>query len=160
MDSKAALALAFGWLSRRPLTIHQLCQRLERSGVTPAAAQAVVRRLIELNYLDDRSYARDFVEQRHRRQGWGRRRLKPELVSRGVAEEIIEEVLGSLDESAEFTRALSLAQDWKGRTSLTRPKLFARLIRRGIAPAAAARVAGLIFPGPAHPGQTDWPQIP
>jgi regulatory protein len=69
-------------------------------------AERVVARLLVLGVLDDAKYAEAFVRDRFRRAGYGRRRIRADLVRRGVAPAAVDAALGAIvDDQAERERA-------------------------------------------------------
>mgnify|MGYP003514685769 CR=1 FL=1 len=88
-----ALAYALRLLARKGYSRAALRAKLAaRFG--EAEAEAALGRLEAMGYLDDRAYARAFVETRARR--YGPRKLRALLLARGVPEEVVEEPLAIL----------------------------------------------------------------
>ncbi|MGB9867223.1 MAG: regulatory protein RecX [Bacillota bacterium] len=97
-------------LSYRQLTGEELRQRLLRRGHPEAAVEECLTRLREIGYLDERQFARDFVESRSRVRPVGRRKLVAELESKGIPREVVqEEVDRALPEEREQELAIKLA---------------------------------------------------
>lgn len=67
--------------------------------VEPSARQGVLQKLIDNKFIDDRRYAEAFVRDKMRFSGWGAFKLRSALHAKGIAGEIIDEVLHSLDRS-------------------------------------------------------------
>ncbi len=57
--------------------------------------ELVVKRLQEKGYLDDRKFAAWFIENRFERKGVSERRLRQELLTKGIEQGLIEELLES-----------------------------------------------------------------
>lgn len=72
-----------------------------KKGVTVQLTERVFDRLQEKGYLDDEKFARFWVENRNVRKGSSVRKLKSELMTKGVASEIIETVVAGSDRSDE-----------------------------------------------------------
>jgi regulatory protein len=91
-------------LMRRPYSIHEMKQYLERRAEKKELIPPVIARLRELNYLDDARYALEYA--RHHAQGrrQGRYRIARELRGRGVPDAHIDSALTAVfadtDESA------------------------------------------------------------
>lgn len=70
---------------------------MQNWGVEPAARQSVLRKLIDSKFIDDQRYAEAFVRDKMRFSGWGVFKLRAALRNKGIAAEIVDEVLRSLD---------------------------------------------------------------
>ncbi len=104
----------------------RLCARSEKSsgdamrlmsrwGVPAAARTGVLQRLIEQRFIDDRRYAESFVREKCRLSGWGAHKIRTTLRTKGIAAELIDEVLSALD-PAESRERLVAQLDKKLRT--------------------------------------------
>ena len=90
-------------------------------------ADAMVARLVEHGYLDDEKFARFWVENRFVKKGVSQKRLRQELIKKGVASSVINEVLdGARDE---VTEAMKMAE--KRRAKYDDEKMMAYLSRQG-----------------------------
>lgn len=65
--------------------------------VEPSARQSVLQKLIDSKFIDDHRYAEAFVRDKMRFSGWGVFKLRSALHAKGIAAEIVDEVLQSLD---------------------------------------------------------------
>lgn len=68
-------------------------RRLVGTGYRPELVEGAIERLIALGYLDDAEFARAWVESRDRAHPRGASALRRELRQKGVAEDLIAEVL-------------------------------------------------------------------
>jgi regulatory protein len=115
-------------------------KHLRSRGCGAKAIASGIARLTHLGYLDDRSYAERFVAAAGGGRPRGRRRLQQDLLQRGVARPIVEQVLaetfGPQVESAALDRALARAMRGTARPlgTATRRRIMARLVRRGFRP--------------------------
>lgn len=124
-------------LGRRMRTEAEL-RRLMRARVEPgsggeAAIQAVIGRLREQRYLDDRSYAETFSRLRRENDKFGQRRVRQALGQKGVSSKIVEQVVA---ESYAKTDEETLARQYLERKRLRKPadeKETARVMRRLVA---------------------------
>ena len=66
---------------------------IERPGVKSEIAERVFRRLIDKKYLDDEKFARFWFEQRFLKKGTSIRRLRLELVRKGIDSKIIDSLI-------------------------------------------------------------------
>lgn len=86
----------------------------------------ILERLVERGYVDDAKFARYYVENRFVKKGVSRKRLKMELMKKGISQEIIDEVLGERNDEEEILKIIE-----KKRAKYTDEKLVAYLCRQG-----------------------------
>lgn len=86
----------------------------------------IVVRLKEKKYLDDTVFAKYYVENRFVKKGISRRRLSLELMKKGVAKEIIAEVLDGRNDEEEILKMIA-----KKRARYDDEKLISYLCRQG-----------------------------
>ncbi len=103
-----ALAIAYRHLNRRECTESEMRTRLERSGVELPDAEQAIAILLEQGSLDDTRFARLFAQDKRELEQWGSDRIRQALRTRGMASELIEDVLGAADGEPEIDRALEL----------------------------------------------------
>jgi regulatory protein len=131
-------------LGRRMRTEAEL-RRLMRNRVEPGSGgegviQAVVTRLKEQHYLDDRSYAETFSRLRRENDKFGQRRVRQDLGQRGVTSSVVEQVV---TESYAKTDEETLARQYLERKRLRKPaneKETARVMRRLVAAGFSIKV--------------------
>lgn len=87
-----AMNRALNLLGYRARSAFEIRDRLTRAGYAPETIEKVLTRLEELGYLDDAEYARNLAREKSRR--YGPRRVYMDLRKNGVAEDIIQTVLG------------------------------------------------------------------
>lgn len=124
-------------LGRRMRTETEL-RRLLQARVEPgqggeAVVAAVVKRLREYGYLDDRAYAETYTRLRQENEKLGARRVRQSLRQKGVSAELVEEAVdaryGAADEEA-------LAREHLERKRIAKPtndREAARVVRRLVA---------------------------
>jgi len=126
-------------LNYRPRSVAEVRRRLRKRDYEEEQIEAVLSRLQEVGLLDDRAFARLWVENRRLNSPRGRRGLAAELRKKGVSSQVINEVLdeteGEWDEAAQ---ALELARGRaRALAGLERRVFFRRLqgflARRGFA---------------------------
>jgi len=93
----AAVTLALAMLARRALTRAEVAEKLVRR-VGPDTRDAVLARLEELRLLDDRGLAERIAHDGLVRRGFGRHRIRSELVRRGVEPAVAEDAIGRVFE--------------------------------------------------------------
>jgi regulatory protein len=121
-----------------------LRRRLVQRGAAAAIADAVVTDLTARGYLDDAAFARHWVETRAPR-GYGPRRLRAELLARGVAIAIVDAALLALAPDATLERARAAGRRRlpalrRGRPERIASRLWDYLRRRGYPDSMVARV--------------------
>ena len=90
-------------------------------------SEEIINRLVAKGYVDDRKFAEFWVENRFVKKGVSRKRLGMELMKKGVAKEIIEEVLEARSDEEEIRKVIA-----KKRAKYnTQEKLMAYLARQG-----------------------------
>ena len=73
-------------------------EKLVKWGLSLSAANQVLAQLIEQGYIDERRFARAFVNDRFRFNGWGRIKIAHQLRLKGIPNEIIDEAMTAIDE--------------------------------------------------------------
>lgn len=119
-----ALTKATRMLARRPLPRALLEDRLGRKGVAPAALEEAVEALERAQYLNDHSYALGRAESLAER-GYGDDAVRHILEQEGVASELTEQAVSSLEPELERARAVALT------TRGAKKRQLGRLARRG-----------------------------
>lgn len=98
-------------LSFRPHSIKEVTDYLLKKKVAPPLISKVIAQLTERKLLDDRAFAGWFVESRIAFRPRSPRVLQGELAQKGIAREVINEVLETqLNTEVELAGALKLAQ--------------------------------------------------
>ena len=98
-------------------------EKLLKWGLNSGETSQVLGRLIEQGYIDERRFARAFVNDRVRFNGWGRIKIAHQLRLKGISSEVIDEAMTLIDEEQYRQRLLELLQvKWRsvsGRESRT-----------------------------------------
>jgi regulatory protein len=129
-----AIGIAVNLLSYRPRSMQEIRQRLRKKGYDEAVIEATFERLSNLGYLDDRAFARFWIESRNRGKPRGKTALRYELRQKGVAEDIIAELLDDMvdEQSAAYEAAQARVRRMRGKTVFEfKQKIGAFLQRRG-----------------------------
>ncbi len=112
-ESEVILAkeIAYKFLSYKPRTQKEVTDRLRAKGFQSNLVSRVVEELKNYGFINDLEYARNFVLNKSRSKTLGVLALKRELLSKGLSNEIIDEVLSERESLIdEFEIALDLAQ--------------------------------------------------
>lgn len=128
-----ALQKAYRYLGHRDRTVAELRKHLLGKGITEELAEAAVADLVELGYLDDARFARQFAEDRRNLDSWGSDRIERRLLELGVdREQVVRAVAaggeGELDAAVELLRRRFPAPP---QTERDRERALGMLVRRG-----------------------------
>jgi regulatory protein len=97
-----AHAAALNYLSYRPRSRREIDDYFRKKGTEPEIAEAVIGRLLQVGLLDDREFARFWVDNRLTFRPRGSRALRAEMRQKGLDAEVIDEVLDSLEGEEEL----------------------------------------------------------
>lgn len=116
---------AYGYLTYRPRSTAEVRQNLLKKEYDETVVEQVLTRLTELNLLNDRDFARFWIEQRETFKPRSRRALRQELYQKGISQDIIDEVISGVDETAAARKAAQKkAQNWR---QLPRETFFSKM---------------------------------
>src|ERR1700744_4634008 len=134
LDEAALYQYAVGALARQMRTVAELkrlmSRRVEQGEAGETKMEAVVARLADQHYLDDRAFASTYTRLRQENQSFGKRRVQQELTRKGVQGEL---VATTLDSAYAQVSEEDLARRYLARKRIAKPedeKQTARLIRR------------------------------
>lgn len=103
-----AITVAYRYLNRRERTQAEMRAHLERTGVDPRSVEQAIAALVEDAQLDDRRFARLFIEDKRELEGWGSDRIRQTLLARGIEADLIDGALAEAGGDDELERALGL----------------------------------------------------
>jgi len=107
-----------------------MCARVDPGPRGDEVVAAVVARLKEQHYLDDRSYAETYARLRKENEKFGQRRVRQSLREKGISAPIVDR---TISESYANTNEESLARQYLARKRIGKPnneKETARVMRR------------------------------
>ncbi len=105
-----ARRLALNYVSYRPRSAKEVTEHLVRKGFARTVAGPIVRRLQELDLVNDLKFAHMYAREKLRKKPMGRALLRHALNEKGIAPQIIEEVLDAyLTEKEQLEAAATLA---------------------------------------------------
>jgi len=129
-------------LGVRNRSTKELRQRLTADGFSDSVSDEVLKKLAESGLLDDRKFALERARAMGKGKGWGPRKLRADLIQRGVTNETADEAIGQAygkQSSGQIMRrqakkrfgqeVLSSAADRK-----TRGKVVRYLLQKGFEP--------------------------
>jgi regulatory protein len=134
LDEGSLYEYAVAALARQMRTVTELrrlmSRRVEEGDAGESKMAAVIARLADQHYLDDRAFASTYTRLRQENQSFGKRRVHQELTRKGVHAELVastvEGAYGQVNEE-------ELARRYLARKRMVKPqndKETARLIRR------------------------------
>jgi regulatory protein len=134
---------ALRFLEPRPRSSMEVKRQLRKKQVADGVIDQVIARLTEAGLLDDKAFAKYWVENRETFRPRAGRALRFELKRKGLSDAAIKQALGTIDESESAYRAgAARAPRWRG---LERrefmEKLGAFLVRRGFSYETAKEAA-------------------
>lgn len=95
-------------LSYRQRSEKEIHDKLQQKGYDEDKIEKALNYCIERNYINDKDFAESFIRDKVNINKLGAQRIKYELIAKGVAREIIDEVL-NLDYDEELDMAMELA---------------------------------------------------
>lgn len=139
------------WLEAHSRTRRELQDRLLRLGVGREIAERVLDRLEQAGLLNDAALARSLAQERLRGGGMGKRRLRGELLKRGVNREAVDAAVEAAADGEEAESCLALARRkaaaYRSVPSETaRRRLAGFLARRGFEPEDIFRAVDQVLP--------------
>ncbi len=126
-------------LAMAPRSRQQLADALSRRGCADDVAGQVLDRMTEVGLVDDEAYAAMLVRTQQAGKGLAKRALAHQLRGKGVADETIEQAIGSIDAESERVLAEQVAGKAMRRLAGLEPVVQARrlagvLSRKGYPP--------------------------
>jgi regulatory protein len=149
---RQATAVALGLLRRRLRSRAELEAGLLRRGVHREVVLAVTAELRRQGWIDDARFAKAWVRDRLALRPRGMRRLRAELLAKGVSASVADEAIAALvPAGSEDGLALEQARSWLRRMrglepEVARRRLVGRLARRGYAPETIVRTLRTLLP--------------
>lgn len=163
-EHRGAEDTALRLLGYRARSTHELRGKLTTSGFPPEVVSEQLRRLARAGYLDDAEFARAWIDERVHAKHYGARRIRAELLSRGVDPDFFEELLETLcSEEAERARAWKLLEARFGAppqadSAAHQRRTYQWLLRRGFSPSVAQAAARRLSAGTEVTAHVDEPR--
>ncbi len=108
-----ALGIAYSYLNKRERTSAEVVRRLRREGFSPETIAQTLALLRDEGTLDDRRFARLFIDDKRALERWGSERIRRALVQRGVDADTVAMALdaggGEPDNPSESERERAVA---------------------------------------------------
>lgn len=124
---------SLGVLEKSMKTEKMLIDYLKEKGYPEECIERAIDKLKDYGYINDGVYAENYIRSYSHIKG--RRKLKYDLLSKGVSIEVIEEKLDNLlDEEGQYDTCLRLTEKYmknKSWEDKTKQKLFSHLVGKG-----------------------------
>jgi regulatory protein len=153
---EVARAIVLKQLSMAPRSRHQLADKLRQRGCPDDVSARVLDRMEAVGLVDDDAYAQMVVRSKQATRGLAKRALAQELRVKGVADDTIEDALGSIDPDSERALAEAVAGRTMRRLAGLDPQVQARRLagvlgRKGYPPSVVyAVVRDAVNDAPEH----------
>lgn len=134
LQSKVELAKAYdkalNYLDYRPRSVKEIRDYLSRKDYSNDVITSVIDKLHSAGLVDDRRFARQWIEWRANTRPRSRMQLIKELRQKGIDNEIIDQSVAEIDDQVEIQQIKQLIAKYENRYS-SREKLLAYLSRQG-----------------------------
>jgi regulatory protein len=122
---------AFRLLGRRQHSTSEIRTKLWQKDYDKSLIESVISDLNENGYLNDEDFIREFVAVKSKFKNWSSKRIKSELIKRGITEKNIELILNKMNINADVKNAMIQAK--KRYKSLSKRKLEPKELRNKLA---------------------------
>lgn len=136
-DPAVALAKARSFCAYQERCRTEVTIRMRSFGLSREQAEQVIEKLEEEDFLNDERFATIYAGSKFRILRWGKMKIKAVLRSKGVADNLITQALGSIDEE-QYLKCLHELFDAKLRTlkgvnddRVVKQKVYAYLASKG-----------------------------
>ena len=145
-EVERALGIAYTYLNKRERTAAEVARRLRREAFSPETITQTLALLHDEGTLDDRRFARLFIDDKRALELWGSERIRRALIQRGVDSDTVAMALdadgGQSDSPSESDRdrALALLRSrfpQRPRNRRDRDRALGVLLRKGYEPELA-----------------------
>ena len=118
------------WCAYQERSQFDVRKKLSSLGVDEDNREAIIAQLIAENYINEQRFADAFAGGKTRMKGWGRQKIKRELLQHKVPDTIIRETLSELNEAEYYERMQKLIEKkLQGQEKTDRRKVFASVYR-------------------------------
>ena len=108
MEKQAKNVVTY-WIEQSDKSRYELFTKIKNKGITDEIANKVLDKYEKLNYINDKRYAENFVYSKQTYDKLGAKAIGFKLRTKGVAQEIIDEVLLTIDVDEEYENAKNIA---------------------------------------------------
>ena len=108
-EQRKVINKALNLISYRQRSIKEVRINLKMKGYEDIYIEKAIDYCKEQNYLNDEDFSNSFIKDKQNLNKYGSKRIKYELINKGVSKDILEKVL-QIDPEDEYSIALSLAE--------------------------------------------------
>ncbi len=142
---EVAMTIALHALAPRARSRAELYAHLIKRGTDGAIAESVLDQLELQGFLNDLDFAHQWAESRQRQKKMSKRVISTELRAKGVAQDIIDEVIHGIDDETEYQLAFAIAErKFRSCAHLEPEKIYSRLsgalARKGFSGSMSSRI--------------------
>jgi len=101
---------AFRLLGRRQHSTYELKRKLWNKDYEQKLIDDVINDLKKAGYLNDADFIRAFVADKTKTKNWSRKKIKAELIKKGLAAKLIDEIIKEQPNEADYENAMKLAK--------------------------------------------------
>lgn len=135
-DANSAKTIALKYLSRAPRSVKEAELKLKEKNIGEDTIEETINYLLDLGYLNDETFAKQWADSKIRLRLWGRNRIILGLRQKGIAEDIIKQVAGNTEEGELHTSKTALEkwvkrQGRKKQNEKLKQKAFQHLHSKG-----------------------------
>jgi regulatory protein len=113
--------------------IQDVQKKIQASGLSPEASDRIIAHLQEEKFIDEARFARSFVNDKLRFNGWGRVKIAYELSRKNISPATRRDVLENIDDTTYFNGLLSLLKDKKKNVrGQSEQEVYTKLLRFAI----------------------------
>lgn len=103
--------IALKYLSRSSRSVREVELKLREKDIDEHTIEETINYLLELGYLNDETFAKQWADSKIKLRLWGKNRIIQGLKQKGIAEEIIKQVVGNTEEG-ELHTAKAALEKW------------------------------------------------
>ncbi len=137
---------AYSFLAYKPRSKKELVKKLKQKKVSDSIIDDIIELLVKQKYLDDKSYAKSYLEDKLNSKPIGRKLAKLKLFEKGIDKELIETTIDeNYSEDKEFELAAKLMEKFEKKVKYKDPadkknKCYRYLISKGFDYETAGKV--------------------
>ena len=101
---------AFRLLGRRQHSSSELKRKLWNKDYEQKLIDGVIKDLTKNGYIDDTEFIRVFVAEKSKTKNWSKKRIKSELIKRGLNKNLIHKIFSEQTDESDYDNAIAVAK--------------------------------------------------